>query len=301
MRDLSRQTILMVFLLQGMLSACQAAPAATAIQVVTPTEINCNSGYDPTMGGKVHLTGNVIDGSVFAGPIVNATIRFYTLEYGGKLLPVALARRVCTVGDGSYETTRLPNEVDGKTLVIEASGGSFVDEASGQTFSFEGHSLYSVIPVIEFGRPLGGVVTPLTDMAFRQTRYALSADPGLSPSEQASYNNFWVGKAFGLETNDSQPNQVETVKPTNLFDSQPHIYVDMYALILAGLSQQAADAGISPVDWIAQLSADADDGNLDGAARSSAIPLPAAMDKFLAGPRNPLPFKSITTPTPAPK
>jgi len=63
----------------------------------------------------------------------------------------------------------------------------------------------------------------------------------------------------------------------------------LYALALAGLSQQAADRGLSPLEWLALLAADADnDGLLNGAAEASAQELEAATIEFLAGPRNPL-------------
>ncbi len=54
-----------------------------------------------------------------------------------------------------------------------------------------------------------------------------------------------------------------------------------YDLALAALSQQAIDAGLSPTEWIAQLSADADDGVLDGAALTSAQAISAAVDKIM--------------------
>jgi hypothetical protein len=81
----------------------------------------------------------------------------------------------------------------------------------------------------------------------------------------------------------------------------------LYALALAGLSQQAAQAGVSSVEWIAQFSADAadrgisiadwidqisadlvGDGILNGAAGESAQSLPEALDEFLLSPQNPL-------------
>jgi len=272
-----------LLLVLAMLSACQAAPAKPA---------NCNPGTHSTM--KEHY----LTGSVNAGPVVGATVRLYLLEKGGKLSPVALDREVCTGSDGTYQTPVLPTSIDGKTLVIEASGGSFVDEASGKTFSLEGHSLYSVFPRVALGYPLGGAVTPLTDMAFRETRHDLSADPSLMPSERADLNNFWIAIQFGLGKGEGMQNAAEIYPPVNLYDGKPHNADDAgYALILAGLSQQAADAGISPVDWIAQLSADADNGLMGGTATRSASDLPAAIDRFLAGPRNPMPIKVYITPT----
>ena len=250
-----------------------------------------------------HPGGSVapsISGLAQAGPLTGALIRLYTLEPGGVLLPVPFAEEIRTTLDGTYHTPSLPNELDGKTLVIEASGGKFVDEASGKTFSFVGHSMYSVIPVAHLGYPLGGVVTPFTDMAFRQTQHDLSADPSLVPSDQASLNNFWIAREFNLGDNEGSPIQPEMVRPANLFDgkAQSPDEADPYALALAGLSQQALDAGLSPVDWITQLSADAEDGALDGAARNSAQSISNAETEFIDGPRSP--FPPTATPTPIP-
>jgi hypothetical protein len=127
----------------------------------------------------------------------------------------------------------------------------------------------------------------------------LSADPNLLPEEEAAYYNLWVAAAFGLEGNldlnapfGPPPTNITLIQPANLYDGEPRAGLTLeatYALALAGLSQEAVDRGLSPVEWLAQLAADADDdGLLNGAAESSAQELEAATLKFLAGPRNPL-------------
>jgi len=62
----------------------------------------------------------------------------------------------------------------------------------------------------------------------------------------------------------------------------------LYPPALTALSQQAADQGLSPVEWIASLSTDAADGVFDEAALASAQSLQAARDEFLRGPYNPI-------------
>ena len=63
----------------------------------------------------------------------------------------------------------------------------------------------------------------------------------------------------------------------------------IYSLALAGLSQQAAQRGVSSAEWITQLSADAEDGRLDGVIVGSAQSLPMAVDEFLRGPGSSIP------------
>jgi CSLREA domain-containing protein len=239
-----------------------------------------------------------LSGQVSAGPLSGATITLYTLEQGGALLPVSLSGTTTTAADGTYTTPALPASVNGKTLVIQAAGGSFLDEATGQTVSFAGRSLYSVIPQIDLDRPLGGVVTPFTDIAFRLAKRALIVDPTKRPEKEARYHNFWVADIFGLQVNSDEsapssdyPISITHVKPVNFYTGQKPLWAapeSVYALALAGLSQQAANASLSPAVWIGQLSADADDGVLNGPVVTSVQTLQTAINTYTAGPRSPL-------------
>jgi len=92
---------------------------------------------------------------------------------------------------------------------------------------------------------------------------------------------------FGLS-----PMNITLIQPADLYDGESRTALTLEtncALALAGLSQEATDRGLSPLEWLAQLAADADDdGLLNGAAEASAQGLEAAIAEFLAGPRNPL-------------
>jgi len=233
-----------------------------------------------------------LSGQVLAGPIVGATVTLYTLESSGVLTPITFTEAIHTAADGSYTTPALSSELDGKTLVVQAEGGSFMDEATGQLVSFEGHSLYAAIPAVDLNRPLGGIVTPFTDIAFHLAQQALVVDSTRTPEAEAAFYNLWVSVIFRLGQIEVSPIDVTAIQPTNIYDGQPHDFespATTYALALAALSQQAADRRLSSVDWMAQISADvADDGILNGAARESAQSLPEALDEFLLSPRNPL-------------
>ncbi|MBI3241541.1 MAG: CSLREA domain-containing protein [Chloroflexi bacterium] len=258
--------------------------------VTEPPETNCHP--TPIIGG----TG--LSGLVSASPISGATITLYTLEAGGVLAPVTLSGSTATAADGTYLTPALPTSLNGQTLVVKATGGSFVDEATGQAVSFAGRSLYAVIPSVELGGALGGVVTPFTDMAFRMAKHTLTVDPSRVPATEASYYNFWVANFFGLRAKldvnspfGDSPFAITLLRPFNFYSGQSLVWgtpETTYTLALAGLSQQAANAGLSPVVWIDQLSADADDGVFNGASRTSWQTLQTAVDTYLAGPRSPL-------------
>jgi len=260
-----------------------------------PVKWNCN----PNSPQAASLSGIVM-----AGPFEGATITLYTLEPGGALVPIPFTEPIITVADGTYTTSALPPDLNGKTLVIRAEGGSFVDEATGEVASFEGHTLSAAIPNVDLDRPLGGVVTPFTDLAFHLAQHALIADPNLPPESEVSSWNAWIATAFGLgQVEGGFPIDLTLVHPANIYDGQPHDFDSLsttYALALAGLSQQAAEAGVSPVEWIAQFSVDAaDDGELNGAAATMGQRLPQARMDFLLNPRNPLGFPDDTPDAPA--
>jgi len=233
-----------------------------------------------------------LSGQVLAGPIADATITLYTLETGGGLTPITFTEAIHTAVDGAYTIAALPSELDGKTLVVQVKGGSFMDEATGQLVSFEGHSLYAAIPAVDLNRPLGGTITPFTDMAFHLAQQALTVDSSRTPEDEAAYYNLWVSVIFRLGELEVSPIDITTIQPANIYDGQLHDFespATTYALALAALSQQAADKGLSMADWMDQISADvADDGILNGAAGESAQSLPEALDEFLLSPRNPL-------------
>lgn len=225
--------------------------------------------------------------------VSGAEIKLYSLEAGGILIPVPLAQPIHTAADGSYIIPSLGREWMGKTLVIEANGGTIFNGATGKTLSFGGRSLYTVLFDLDLDRPLGGTVTPLTDLAFRLARRKLQDNPQLAPA-QAAYFKLLVADQFGLKGYEGEPMDINLQQPADLYDGRSHTrkaQSTQYALALAGLSQQATDAGMAFPDWIVQLSADAADGKLDGTATSSARNLPAAIEKFLAQPKNPLPPK----------
>jgi hypothetical protein len=238
---------------------------------------NCNPNGSPTPQAAVRGLAQI-------GPLAGAVVTVYSLEPGGILLPIDLGETIYTIADGSYQTPPLPAEVTGKALVIKATGGKFVDPATGKTVSFAGHSLYSAIPAVDFINPSGGVITPFTDIAFRLTRSAMNTDRSLSPSQKVNYYNFWISIAFHLGNVEGSPIRLEQVQSTSLYSREfltiNNIANTPYAMALAGISQQALDAGISPTEWIAQLSADADDGVLDAAAANSAQFISTAVDEF---------------------
>jgi hypothetical protein len=258
-------------------------------------QVPCN----PNLPGPVSLSG-----SVHLGPLAGAAITLYKLEPGGALIPVPFTEQIRTTADGTYTTPALSPDLNGKTLVVKAEGGSFTDEATGHMISFDESSLYSIIPSVDLNRPLGGMVTPFTDLAFRLTQHAVTVDPTLSPQSEAEYYNGWVVLIFGLGESEGVPTDITLVQPDNLYDGGPPDLESpggLYALALAGLSQQAADAGLSPVESVAQFAADASDGVLDDAVRDSIQSLPSAIAEFLAGPRNPFvtPMPTATPTTPA--
>jgi subtilisin-like proprotein convertase family protein len=253
------------------------------IEVPVPRDYwNCNPNPLATVS---------ISGVVQPGPMAGAQVTLYTLEAGGALVPVLFDTPIVTAADGSYTTPALPSNLDGKTLVIRAVGGSFANPVSGQMTSFENHAMYAAIPALDFNRPFGGVVTPFTDVAFHLAQQALKANPKRLPELQTSINNVWIAAVFGLgeqqggypiDITEVHPANVLGLKSTSLNSADNDISGTAYGLALVGLLQQAADAGVSSAEWFAQFSSDAaDDGILNNAGLAISQSLPQARIEFM--------------------
>ncbi|MBI4673382.1 MAG: hypothetical protein HY741_17155 [Chloroflexi bacterium] len=238
-------------------------------------------------------------GFVSAGRVSGATIKLYEMQVGGVIFPISNVQPVQTDASGVYVLPSLPEELEGKTLVVESTGGTFVDEATGQVISLDTHALYSVIPAFERIRLWRGVVTPFTDLAFRIARYRLEHDPNLAPSEAAASSNVRIAVLFDFMEEDGHRTDIIGNVPIDLYQQGQYTSNSEgadYALRLAGLSQQALDRGTAPVSWLSQLAADADDdGILNSAGLDSVQTLQTAIAEYLAGERNP-----FNTPTPSP-
>lgn len=225
----------------------------------------------------------LLAGQVFSDKALNnAAITIYTLEPKGVLSPVILNKPIFTVADGSYISPALPIETNGKTLVVQATTRDY--------------SLYSLLPQVNLNRPLKCIITPFTDISFRLAQYTLKRNPNASPEYVAFSYNSRVAMMFGLISNQgspfgSEPFNFVSIPPANIYDGKHHAFGSpetVYAIALAGLSQQAADTGMSQPDWVTLFAADADDGIINGTAKNSAQLLSNAINRFLTSPNNPL-------------
>lgn len=277
-RTISLQLTIFTFIL----AACQPAPTATRVMptittpaatatqtaTATPTPIICK-----TQDGSSKNQGNPnIQGWASAGPVlVGAFIRLYTLEPNGKLTPVRMSKDVCTDAEGLFQTPVLPEELNYKVLVIEASDGNLMDNETKQTFSFTSHRLRSIVEIIDFNRSFKYAITPFTEMAFRLTISRLTASPTVNPVDQSISIEIKIASLFDLNGYD---NNMDGMRLINITYYRPNENGSTTQLVydrrLDALFKQAVDSGVPPVDWLEQLIHDADDGELDGPVIKSA-------------------------------
>jgi hypothetical protein len=185
---------------------------------------------------------------------------------------------VTTTGaDGSFVANI---DYEGPIIAILVRG-SYVDEATGQRVAVDNNVEMSVVTVAGAG-VVQAVITPLTHLAANQARNNMAN--GQNPSDAINNANFGIAEQFGLGTGVD----ISKIVPTdvNTDDLDPNSVEGLYGLIIAGLSMQAKNNGLSPSSVMALLSSLADDLR-DGVINSYDIgALQQAIIDFLNSARN---------------
>ncbi|MFI5058830.1 MAG: immunoglobulin domain-containing protein [Candidatus Acidiferrales bacterium] len=209
----------------------------------------------------------VVNGAAFDGPVLGATINAYSISSTGVVGTTPIASTVTSLVDGSYSLT-LPAGFSGPVL-LTSLGGTYKDDVTGQIV--QAAALSVLLP-----SAMGNVtaeLTPLTSMA-AQLALQLAAAAQISPASIANNLNSAIGALFG---------QAGSITGTPLVDvstancastaSQPSIDI---SLIIAGISQLAADNGVTSAALTVALTQDFSDGVFDGTLNGTPIPVPLA-------------------------
>ena len=228
----------------------------------------------------------IITGKVAKGSVSGATVKFFALNADGT--KGDLLGTTATNTDGKFTTAFM---VPSSPMLAEASGGSYVNEVSGTTdILYSSDTLTAVLPA----GTIQAAVTPLTHMAAARARTLAASGIPLAVAVNAS--NIGVAQQYMLSdilgTLPASANDAAEVQASSREERN-------YGIVLAGLTQGAADLHVRPIDLAAALATDMGDGILDGLGEN-AIPVPAisaritALDGvggLLAG--NPIPVPTI--------
>lgn len=211
------------------------------------------------------------------GPVTSATVTFFALNAdGSKGTQLGITT---TDTNGNYTVTLTPAPTT--PFLAETSGGTYVDEATGATITLAAtDKLQAALPV---GTTLA-TVTPLTHIAAARAQ-ALAAG-GTPLAAAVASSNMGVAAQYGIAdiiaTLAPAANNAASVATTTRDER-------IYALVLAGIAQQASGAGVRAIDLAKALAEDAKDGILDGKNGTVAISVPT-----IAGGSLPLPVTAGT-------
>jgi hypothetical protein len=208
-----------------------------------------------------------VAGAAFDGPVGGAAIAAYSISSTGVVSSAPIASTVSNA-DGSYSLT-LPSGFSGPVL-ITSLGGTYKDDVTGQTVQAGGLSV--LIP--DGSGTVTAELTPLTSLA-AQLALQLAAASGTSPASIAMNLNAAIGMYFGGVGNITSTALVD-VTTANCATTATQASVDI-SLIVAGLSQLAADNGVTSAALTQALIQDfTANGTFLGSINNTPITVPLA-------------------------
>ena len=213
------------------------------------------------MGGSGTPSTTTITGSVVKGSVTGASVEVWALNPDGTkgdLLGIAT-----TDSTGSY-TISLDSAQTGQ-LLVEAFGGYYVNETTGATDTLSAFdNLTAVLPA----GTTQAAVTPLTHMAAARAR-AMAAE-GIPLTTAVDVANVGVAQQYNLS-------DILGVLPVDANNATQMATASseqrLYGIVLAGITQEAENLNVRPMDLVAALATDMEDGTL-GSSSGSTIQVP---------------------------
>lgn len=222
---------------------------------------SCGSSSTPSAAAPTPVG---VVGSVFDGPVSGSTLNLFHLQPDGTLgefrptvesYPVPEPDSILQVVTSTHEYAF---ELDGETdpVVIEVSGGTDRNVVTGVSSPLPpGLRLRAAVPP-----PLTGSVhiTPFTTLACELALAQIRA--GVDPRTAVTGSNAAMARMLGLrDLLSTAPFDPGQLAPEMTSSDSLHL-----TMLLAGMSQQAAETRVSLASLILGLQADVDDGRLDG-------------------------------------
>jgi hypothetical protein len=233
--------------------------------ITTPTLMNKlmgSSGH--VMGSGTAMKSSSVSGTVFNGPMTQATVTAYAINNG------MTGVRIASVTTDSQGNFTMPLGDYSGAVLLQMGGGTYTDEATGAPMTMGASDLMSaVMPTVASGTAVSGVwLTAMTSMA--QARASGMAggmtDANIVAANAAMGDYFSVGDI--LRTQPMNP----MVAGSAAYASQD---ARNYGMTLAAMSQYARnlDMTVSSAMVTAMMS-DAADGVMDGKKGGTPISMP---------------------------
>lgn len=230
-----------------------------------PKSVTINGGRlaPLTNPSLVLANSNSFSGNVFKGPVTGATVTFYILNPDGTT-GRALGQTF-TDANASF-TVRLAVPTTQPFLAV-ARGGSYIDEVTGQIVNLNATDTFDAV------LPAGtteSTITPLTNMAASLALAQASASPPIPLVQAVNSANNSAAIQYNLP-------DILGVIPVAANDATQLATASLpqrqYGLVLAGITQLAANLNVRAADLAAWLAADFSDGILDGLRFGADIPI----------------------------
>ncbi len=230
-----------------------------------PTTVTVNGAVINPLNNSsfVVMANRSLSGSVAKGPVTGASVTFYLLNPDGTIGPQF--GQTFTDANATF-TVGLLTPTNQPFLAV-ARAGSYIDEVTGAIVNLNAtDELAAVLPA----GTTRAAITPLTNMAAALARAQAGANPAV-PLATAIAN---ANNAVAIQYNVAN---ILTIPPVAANDEEKlktaSLQQRSYGLVLAGITQLAADDNVRAADLAAWLAADFSDGILDGLKNGADIPI----------------------------
>lgn len=223
--------------------------------ITTPALMNRLMGSTGhVMGGGPGMTSTSVSGTVFNGPMTQATVTAYAINNG------MTGARIASVTTDSQGNFTMPLGNYAGAVILQMSGGIYTDEATGATVTMGSSDLMSaVMPTVASGTATSGVwLTAMTSMA--QAR-ASGMTGGMTDTNIMAANSA-MGSYFSVsDILKTQPmNPMVAGSGTNASQDARN-----YGMTLAAMSQYAKSLNMTVSSaMVTAMMSDAADGVMDG-------------------------------------
>jgi uncharacterized protein YjbI with pentapeptide repeats len=179
-------------------------------------------------------SGDLLSGTVSAGPVRNSKIKIYALNSNGSLGDEIGS--AVTDGQGKYKI-KINKKHSGPSLIV-ASGGSYEEEASAETIDLGSAQIRTALPSISKDQEIG--ITPVTEIATQNAIAQAQANASIDLAEVIDASNKQIATAMGVDDITEPPSD-----PNSNAKKAKTASAAKYSVVLGAISQMSSAASIS--------------------------------------------------------